>query len=115
MAFGVAEFSLQKRQRIFYRLLEKLCSGKGVSLAVAAHKLRVVVEHLHEVRDEPPGVDAVAGKPTAELVVESAVSHPLEGEERHLLCPWFRAREEKLEACVRRKLGRVAEPAVHRI
>ena len=45
-----------------------------------ADELRVVVEHLLEMRDEPALVDAVARKPAAEMVVDAALSNMGEGE-----------------------------------
>ena len=51
---------------------------------VDAQQQGVVVEHLLEVRHHPVGVDAVAGEPTAELVVDAAAGHRLERPGGHL-------------------------------
>ncbi len=46
-------------------------------------QLRVVVEHLLEVRDQPVRIGAVAGKAAAQLVANPAVGHGLERDGRH--------------------------------
>ena len=46
-------------------------------------QLRVVVEHLLEVRHQPVRVGAVAREAAAQLVVDAAVGHPVEGRGHH--------------------------------
>ena len=41
-------------------------------------QLRIVVEHLLEMRHEPALVDGIAGKAAADLIVDAAERHPLE-------------------------------------
>src|SRR5437667_4123508 len=52
-------------------------------LEVEAGELRVVVEHLLEVRHAPPGVGRVAVEAAAELVMDAARGHALERRRRH--------------------------------
>jgi hypothetical protein len=65
---------------------------------VRAREQRVVVEHLLEVRDDPPRVDAVAGEPAADLVVHAAGRHPAQRVQRHLALS-RRSRNSITDAC----------------
>ena len=51
------------------------------------HQAGLVVEHLLEVGDQPLGVGRVAGEPAAEMVVDAAGGHGVEGGDGHLLGP----------------------------
>src|SRR5207244_1511264 len=51
-----------------------------VRLGVERQQLRVVVEHLLEVRHQPPLVHRVPVEPAAQLVVHTAARHPLQRE-----------------------------------
>ncbi len=53
-------------------------TGECPRVRVRARELRIVVEHLLEVRDEPLGVGRVAVEATAQLVMETAVGHRVE-------------------------------------
>ena len=55
----------------------------GGEIRVDAQQLRVVVQHLLEVRHPPESVDAVPGEPAGELVVDTASRHGLTRPGRH--------------------------------
>ncbi len=77
-------------------------------------QLCVVVQHLLEVGDVPGGVGRVAGESTAELVVDPATRHAVEGGRHHResigRSPHGLAQAE-LEGHRLRELGSPAEPA----
>src|SRR5205814_5581696 len=73
---------------------------------------RVVVQHLLEVRYEPPRVDRVAVEAAADEVVHTACGHRVERASRHLL---FAAAEEKFEDRRGRELWRPSEAAPGRV
>jgi len=50
---------------------------------VHPRELRVVVQHLLEVRHEPFGVSRIAVEAAAQLVVDAAVGHCVQGPARH--------------------------------
>ena len=54
-----------------------------VGIEVELRQLRVVVEHLLEVRHEPFGIHGVAGEAAAELVVNAARGHAVAGVQHH--------------------------------
>ena len=72
----------------------------------------VVVEHLLEVRHEPPLVDRVAVEATADEVVHPAGSHPVERLRHHRHRLRRPAAEEELEVRGGRELGCPSEAAV---
>ena len=53
-------------------------------LEIGDHEQRVVVEHLLEVRNGPGGLGRVAMEAAAQVVVDSAASHGVQGLGRHL-------------------------------
>ena len=63
---------------------ETLLAGDLPPLEVGFDELRVVVEHLLEVRHQPTRVGGVAMEPAADLVVDAAIGHRVEGP-AHLL------------------------------
>ena len=80
---------------------------------------RIVVEHLLEMRNQPERVGRVARKPAAQLIVDSAICHPVESdpdhrEGRRVSAPAPRPKQE-LEGHRSRKLGSPAEAAVDRV
>ena len=85
----------------------------GVQINAAEHRL--VVEHLLEVGDQPEGVNRVPGEAAAEVVVDAARGHGVDGGGDHL--EDFRSTaqgggaQQKLEARFLRKLGRLPEAA----
>jgi hypothetical protein len=86
-----------------------------VRLDVDRGKLRVVVQHLLEVRHQPARVGGVAVKAAAHVIADAAARHALEGEE-HLLerAPIARPpvmAEQELEHRRLRELGGASEAA----
>ena len=90
-------------------------ADRGVPPGVDPQQQRVVVEHLLEVRHHPVGVDAVAGEPAGELVVDPAAGHRLEGLRGHRERPLRALAEQELEHHRRRELRRAPEPAPDRV
>jgi hypothetical protein len=79
---------------------------------VGRHEQRVVVEHLLEVRHEPPLVDRVAVEAAADEVVHAAGGHRVEGLRRHVRFP---APEQQLQHRGGRELRCSAEASVLRV
>ena len=55
-----------------------------ICVGVQPREQGVVVEHLLKVRDDPVGVGGVAVKASADLVVDSARGHAVQGQLDHL-------------------------------
>ena len=76
----------------------------------------VVVQHLLEVRHEPLRIGAVARESAAELVVDAAVGHPVEGQRHHAqrggVARAPPGPQEELERHRRRELRGTTKPAV---
>ena len=95
-----------------------------VGFQVGHGELRLVVEHLFEVRDVPARIGGVAVEAAAEVVVDAARGHVSQGDEIHfqrLLSPaaanppWLGPRVEAGEQVERDRAGelrRAAEAAV---
>ena len=87
---------------------------------IRAGELRLIVEHLLEVRDVPEGVHRVAVEAAADVVMHSARGHFPEGEQGHrprLIAILFRRRtrraaQEEIDDAWLRKFRRTAEAAV---
>ncbi len=108
-----------------------------VRVHVTGNQLRLVVEHLLEVRHQPAFIDAVPMESTAELVEHPALAHRPQRVQRHvarLQCTWQRPfllssplplgervrvrgsckiPKQKIQSDRPRKLRCAAEPAVH--
>jgi len=88
-------------------------------LRVQRQQLRVVVEHLLEVRDRPGAVDAVAEEAAVEMVAQAAQRHLLQREVQRvvqLTAPFqVAALGHGLQQRRLRKLGSAAEAAVDRV
>ena len=67
------------RQRLFDDLLEQRIACGLPCMEVERDELCVVVEHLLEVRDEPERVDRVTSEAAADLVIDAAAGHLLQG------------------------------------
>ena len=84
-------------------------------MQIDAQQQRVVVEHLLEMRDDPPGVDAVPGEAASQLVVDPASRHRLAGSanhrQGHRIAGALVMAEQELENHRRRELGRASEAA----
>src|SRR6185312_9872327 len=99
--------------------MRALALGLRVDRGVDAEQLRLVVQHLLEVRDEPLRVDRVTREAAAEMIVDAALRHaarPLEERGLRGVAEREPARaREQLVCRARRKLRRAAEPAELRI
>ena len=97
--------------------VQRLLAGAAVALVaqglpavqVGAGQQGVVVEHLLEVGDQPDGVDRVTREAAAELVVDAAGQHRVEGDLDRLM---LAAGQQQLQRRGRRELGGAAEAAV---
>jgi hypothetical protein len=94
---------------------EKWLASHLPRFQIEPRQLRVIVEHLLEVRDEPARVHGVAMEATADLVVHPPLSHAATGEDDRLeeLGPSRRAvlAQHQLENLGVGKLRRAAESA----
>ena len=104
------------------RGFEKVLAHKALALEavdVVAQKLRIVVEHLLEVRNNPALVDAVAMKASRELIVDAAARHFFERREEGfaggLVVAAHGHLEQQVERRRMRKLGLRTEASVARI
>ncbi len=75
---------------------------------IEPQKRPVVVEHLFEVGNLPPIVDAVAGKPPANLVEESSPGHLAKGQKGHLPVGRFGGVEQEGQSL---GMGKLRSPA----
>ena len=78
-ALGAAHLAQHPVQRLLADAAVALVAERLPAVQVGAGEQGVVVEHLLEVGDEPVGVDRVAGEAAAELVVDAAGQHRVEG------------------------------------
>ena len=74
---------------LYCDLLEKVDVGELPCAEIHAGQLCVVIEHLLEVRDDPLGIDGVAGKPTEEVVVDAALRHGGQLADEHVEAVFF--------------------------
>ena len=110
-------------QHVVERLLggpaEREPSGESVTRQVGARELRLVVEHLLEVRNLPRGVGRVAMEAAADLIEDPAARHGVEralGDARGIGARAARRLvEQEQQLRLRRELGRSAEAAVDRV
>ena len=93
--------------------------GNQVGIEIELRELRLVVEHLLEMRHEPFGVHRVTREPAAQLVVNAAGGHAVAGVQHHargfLVVKTFRAAQQQRWQAGLRKFGRAAETAVARV
>ena len=79
----------------------------------------LVVEHLLEVRHEPPGVHRVTRKPAAQLVVNAAGRHAVAGVQHHargfIVLKTFRAAQQQRWQAGLRKFGSATKTPVARV
>ena len=88
-----------------------LVASDDPGVEVRRGEKRVVVEHLLEVRDEPPGVHRVAVEAAADDVVEAAGRHPVERAPHHPERLGPAAPQQQLDRRRRRELRRHPEAA----
>src|SRR3954470_390052 len=65
-------------ERLVDPLLIKRALGLLPNQAQQVDELRIVVEHLLEMRNEPARIGRVAGEPAAEMIVDAALGHRVE-------------------------------------
>ena len=82
-ALTVEHLALEVVERLAHDPLEGRVAAELVAVQVDAGELRVVVEHLLEVRDQPLAIDAVARKAATELVVHAAGGHRAQRRKHH--------------------------------
>ena len=90
-----------------------------VGIEIQLRQLRVVVEHLLEMRHQPFGIHRVAGEAAAQVIVNAARGHAVAGVQHHahglLVVEAPGVAQQKLRLAGLGKLGRAAEPAVLRV
>ena len=79
-ALGAAHLAQRPVERLLADPPVALVAEHLPAVQVGAGQQGVVVEHLLEVGDEPGGVDRVAGEAAADLVVDAAGHHRVEGQ-----------------------------------
>ncbi len=113
-AVSMAQVAQQVGGRPAHHLAVPLGAGDLPRPRVQADELRVVVEHLLEMRDQPAMIRRVAVEAAAELVEDPAGRHPVQRELHHLqrLRPAPKvAAQQELQGHRLRELGRRGEAA----
>ncbi len=115
-AFGAGHLPDDVVQRFGDDAAIGFVAERAEGVEVDAGELGIVVEHLLEVGDQPDGVDRVAVKAAADLVVHPAGGHLVEGKPEHLRgAVVARPPVGSGQKLQRRRLGKLrgaAEPAV---
>ena len=83
-ALGMPHLAQQVVERLGRDVAVAIVAGHEPRARVQLRELRVVVQHLLEVRHVPARVGAVPGEAAADLVVDAAGRHPVERERDHL-------------------------------
>ncbi len=83
-AAGHGHIAQQMVERRLDHLAVTRIRGDLPGVQVGPGQLRVVVEHLLEVRDQPLRIGRIAGEAAAELVVDAARRHGVERSPRHV-------------------------------
>src|SRR6266852_2182107 len=90
-----------------------------VGFQAADCELRLVVEHLLEVRNPPLCVDGIPVKPSADMIMDAALGHFADRRERHVERGGISASvippEKKIESHWPREFRPRAEAPMHRI
>ncbi len=97
---------------------QPLVAGQTEGAGIDPRELRVVVQHLLEVRHMPALVRRVAGETAADMVVDAARGHVLQGRDQQGAGLFVATRgqgQQVLQQRRLRELGRVAETAVARV
>ena len=115
-AIGMRQLAAHVLQGVLGDLREEPVAGGLRGLEVRQHQLRLVVQHLLEVRDTPRLVDRVAVKAAPHVVAHTAQRHRAKGVERQiarhrLACTGVLAQQEQ-QLAGPRELRRAAKPAV---
>ena len=69
----------EKIRRLFNSLAEQSRVFRDRYAAEQTQQLSIVIQHLLEMRHQPTGIDAVAGKAAAEMVVDAALAEMGQG------------------------------------
>ena len=113
------EFTANVLQRLFHDLTKPILFGKTPSIEVDPHQLRIVVEHLLEVGNQPLAIHRVAVEPAAEMIVNPSGCHGSQLEKYLLLMGVVfrpgRLTEQKAERRDRWKFRSLTESAVDRV
>ena len=98
--------------------MRRMLGRPRFGLRIQPSQLRVVVQHLLEVRHVPVGIDRVPVEATADVVVDAAACHPVQGRREHLVgaLPASGATpKQEFERHRLRELRGAAEPAPLRV
>ena len=74
-AVRMREFTTDVLQRLFHNFTKPVLFRETPSIEIDPHQLRVVVEHLLEMGNQPLAVHRVAVKPAAEMIVDPSGRH----------------------------------------
>src|SRR5690606_6449829 len=111
-----AHLARKPRNRFLRALAKERIAGGKVRQRDEFKKLRVVVEHLLEVRHQPTLVDGVAGETAGDVVVDSALADVAERQQHHVaegrVVGAVTSAPEKFEKAGLRELWRAAGAAV---
>ena len=114
-AFRAAELARDIPQRVFRDLREERIAAGLRGFEVREDELRLVVEHLFEVRHTPVAVHRIAMKAAADVVAHAAERHRAQRLQHHVSRRSLsRSRvfaQQEQELARPRELRRVAEPA----
>ena len=83
-AFRAGQLAADILQRVVGHLREEAITGRLRGLEIRQHELRLVVEHLLEVRHPPVAVHRVAMEPAADMVAHAAERHRAQREQHHV-------------------------------
>ena len=115
-ALGPAHLAIEVRERLFGDAPVQCAAGESVRARIHGGELGIVVEHLLEVGNRPGGLRRVAVETAAELVVDPAECHLVEGAGQHRellrIGLLLERREQQLERGSARKLDPRGEAAV---
>ena len=102
-------------ERVFRHLGKEPIGGQLIRLEARQRDLRLVVQHLLEMRHPPVGVDRIAVKTAADVVAHAAERHRLQRlrhhEGRRVVARARGLAQEKQQLARTRKLRRAAKPA----
>jgi hypothetical protein len=115
-AVGGAHLAQHPVQRAHGDVGVKLVACERVGVRIRPAELRVVVEHLLEVGQQPAFVGRVAVEAAADVVEDSALRHRGQGHQREGcafgVVPLRAERQQHGQRGAGREFGRAAEPAV---
>ena len=74
-AVWMREFTTNILQGLFHDFTKPILFGETPSIEVDPHQLRVVVEHLLEMGNQPLAIHRIAMEPAAEMIVDPSSCH----------------------------------------